>query len=130
MSISTSQHVHFLRNEETKVDLDLWDADWRVKKFQHMRGQEEDWIVMRTHPYEEKYAQPMNISLNAAIGRYEAGLVSLGRAAEIAGLPYDKMMDELYKRGIPLRFGPASLAEAERRGERLIAALKQLRRSS
>jgi hypothetical protein len=61
--------------------------------------------------------------------QYEAGLISVGRAAEVAGLKYDTLLEEFEKRGVQLHFGPVSIEEAERREKRLVESLKKLRRS-
>ena len=61
--------------------------------------------------------------------QYETGLISVGRAAEIAGLKYDALLEEFEKRGVQLHFGPVSIEEAERREKRLVESLKKLRRS-
>jgi len=39
--------------------------------------------------------------LELAVALYESDQVSLGRAAEVAGLPYSQMIDELGRRGLP-----------------------------
>ncbi|MBK6787556.1 MAG: UPF0175 family protein [Betaproteobacteria bacterium] len=39
--------------------------------------------------------------LELAVALYESDQISLGRAAEVAGLPYSSMIDELGRRGIP-----------------------------
>lgn len=39
--------------------------------------------------------------LELAVALYESDQISLGRAAEVAGLPYRDMVDELGRRGIP-----------------------------
>lgn len=39
--------------------------------------------------------------LELAVALYAADQVSLGRSAEIAGLPYGRMVDELGRRGLP-----------------------------
>jgi predicted HTH domain antitoxin len=38
--------------------------------------------------------------LELAVALYQADRISLGRAAEVAGLPYARMVDELGQRGI------------------------------
>jgi predicted HTH domain antitoxin len=44
--------------------------------------------------------------LELAVALYESDQISLGRAAEVAGLPYGRMVDELGRRGIPtVRYG-------------------------
>jgi predicted HTH domain antitoxin len=40
--------------------------------------------------------------LGLAVALYESDEVSLGRAAEVAGLAYSQMIDELGRRGIPV----------------------------
>ena len=81
-----------------------------------------------TQEYEVHFAprlttlSPVQIAANA----YERGLISLGRAAEIADLPYGKMIEALKERGIPLRFG-APVEVAEKRSRWLVDKLKQLR---
>ena len=40
--------------------------------------------------------------LELAVALYESDQVSLGRAAEVAGLPYSRMIDELGRRSIPV----------------------------
>ena len=52
--------------------------------------------------------------LSLAIDLYISGKVSLGKAAEIAGIPYDDFIDELRKRGIRLIVGPESPEEADK----------------
>lgn len=40
--------------------------------------------------------------LELAVALYQSDQISLGRAAEVAGLPYSRMVDELGRRGIPV----------------------------
>lgn len=47
-----------------------------------------------------------------AIDLYMSGKISLGRAAELAGLSYDEFWEALRKRGLKIRIGPKSLEEA------------------
>ncbi len=49
-----------------------------------------------------------------AVELYVGGRVSLGRAAELAGVSYDEFWDFLKERGHKIRAGPKSLEEAER----------------
>ncbi len=46
-----------------------------------------------------------------AIDLYTRGLVSLGRAAEIAGLSLWELVEELRKRGLALRYGKERFVE-------------------
>lgn len=43
---------------------------------------------------------------------YEKGNISLGRAAELCNLKYDKMIDKLLEKRIKLKFGPENIDEA------------------
>jgi len=47
-----------------------------------------------------------------AVAAYWAGEISLGKAAEIAGLCYEDMRELLRDRGVSLRLGPATHEEA------------------
>jgi len=49
-----------------------------------------------------------------AVELYIEGKVSLGRAAELAGVPYDEFFAILKERGHKIRIGPKTLKEAER----------------
>jgi len=44
-----------------------------------------------------------------ALELYREGLVSLGKAAEIAGLSLWEMMELMARRGVPIRYGPDDL---------------------
>lgn len=50
-------------------------------------------------------------ALHLAIGLFVAEEVTLGQAAEIAGLPQATFLKELGKRRIPIHYGPEELAE-------------------
>jgi len=52
--------------------------------------------------------------LSLAIDLYISGKISLGKAAEIAGISYDDFINELRKRGIRLIVGPESPKEEDR----------------
>ena len=65
--------------------------------------------VMMTLPLGHKTATPATL-LDLAAQLYDGGQISLGRAAEIAGLGYGEMMDELGRRGIAtIRLRPGEL---------------------
>lgn len=55
--------------------------------------------VMLTVPLGSDAGSPMAL-LELAVTLYETDRISLGRAAEVAGLPYARMVDELGRRGI------------------------------
>jgi len=48
-----------------------------------------------------------------AIELYNDGKISFGRAAELAGVPYDEFYTILRERGHKIRIGPKTLKEAE-----------------
>ncbi|MFH0713293.1 MAG: UPF0175 family protein [Candidatus Micrarchaeota archaeon] len=61
-----------------------------------------------------RYVQEQKITnVELAVELYEREKVSLGKAAGIAGLTYDEMLDALYLRGIEPKNGPVSQAEAQ-----------------
>lgn len=49
-----------------------------------------------------------------AVDLYIDGKVSLGKAAELAGIPYDEFAVAVKERGHKLRVGPRTRAEAEK----------------
>ena len=52
--------------------------------------------------------------LELTIELYDKGKISLGKAAAIAGIPYDEMLDALYLHGIQPRFEPTTKEESEK----------------
>ena len=58
-----------------------------------------------------------------ALDMYTAEEVSLGRAAEIAGLPTVIFMEKLYQEGIPFVAAQSTAAQKERRKELIHASL-------
>ena len=46
-----------------------------------------------------------------ALELYREGLISLGKAAEIAGLSLWEMMELMARKGVPIRYGPEDLEE-------------------
>ena len=48
--------------------------------------------------------------IRASLEKYVEGSISLGRAAEMAGLSYIDMFDEMHKRGINIRYGKERMA--------------------
>lgn len=55
--------------------------------------------------------------LALAVGRYVLDDISLGRAAELAGVSRWKMIDVLREHGIEPRIGPQSVEEAKAEAE-------------
>ena len=57
--------------------------------------------LMLTVPLGADAGSPQAL-MELAITLYESDQISLGRAAEVAGLPYSRMVDEFGRRGIPV----------------------------
>ena len=51
--------------------------------------------------------------IDLAVELYKKEKVSLGKAAAIASISYDEMLDTLYLRGVQPKFEPATKKEAE-----------------
>lgn len=125
MSEDVFVHSHFFEERQlTEECKHGWaSADWLMENVE-----KDIWFSKGTNDYLPFHSRKVIVDIAAE--QYEGGLISLGRAAEIAGLKYDTMLDELEKRGIAPHFGPPSIEEAEKRGKRLVASLKKLRRRS
>ena len=67
----------------------------------------------------------LKLRLMEALSDYQQGFASLGRAAEIAGLPYDQMISELERHAIPVRFGPTDQAEAEQEDREFVERVRR-----
>jgi predicted HTH domain antitoxin len=59
----------------------------------------------------EKTMPPSRARLHLAIGAFAAEEVTLGQAAEIAGVSQQDLMRELSRRRIPLHYGHKEFAE-------------------
>jgi predicted HTH domain antitoxin len=59
------------------------------------------------------------------LSMYEHGNISLGRAAELCNLKYDKMIDKLMEKGIKLKFGPENINEALEEEKKFRAKMKR-----
>ncbi len=53
-------------------------------------------------------------NIDLAIELYKKEKISLGKAAAIAGVSYDKMLDILYMRGVQPKFEPSTKKEAQK----------------
>lgn len=54
----------------------------------------------------------LKANVDVAIKMYKSGEISLGRAAEIAGVGYEDMRQILHGRGIKIKIGPENVSEA------------------
>lgn len=52
------------------------------------------------------------LRLELAVHRYQTENISVGKAANLAGVSFEQMKDILRSRGIPLRLGPETREEA------------------
>ncbi len=53
---------------------------------------------------------PQEVRLDLAVGIYSSGRVTLGTAAEVAGVPIPAFQRELGRRGIPVNYTAEDLA--------------------
>jgi predicted HTH domain antitoxin len=115
-------HKDFIEEKEPQEPHGWTGTDWPVR------------LLLPTHREwcGEKIAfEPKQVAaalIGLALSKYASGLISLGRAAEIARLPYEDMIDTLRARGIAIRFGPESIEEAESERKDLLEQFKQSRR--
>ena len=58
--------------------------------------------------------QNKEIRLKLALHRYQTEEISIGKAAEIAGLCWEDMRDELMENGITPELGPENIDEAKK----------------
>jgi predicted HTH domain antitoxin len=54
---------------------------------------------------------PSDARLARGLACYRSGKASLGRAAEIAGMPIGAFLDAMHQAGIPLRYRAEDLAD-------------------
>ncbi|ODS39499.1 MAG: hypothetical protein A7316_05395 [Candidatus Altiarchaeales archaeon WOR_SM1_86-2] len=66
----------------------------------------------------------LKANVDVAVKMYKSGEISLGRAAEIAGVSYEDMRQILNGRGIKIKIGPESVSEAK---EELESMRKKIR---
>ena len=60
-----------------------------------------------------------SVRINVAVHRYNREDLSLAKAADLAGVSFDRMKEIMAERGIPLRLGPETIAEAHAEVEAL-----------
>ncbi len=53
------------------------------------------------------------LRLEMAIYRYQTGAISLGKAANLAGISFEQMRDILTNRGVELHLGPETSEDAQ-----------------
>jgi predicted HTH domain antitoxin len=60
-----------------------------------------------------------SVRINVAVHRYNTEDLSLAKAADLAGVSFDRMKEIMAERGIPLRLGPETIPEAHAEVEAL-----------
>jgi len=121
LSQITLLHKDFIEEKEPQESHRWRDIDWRVRQLPTYHEWSGEKIT-----FEPKRVAAALVGI--ALSKYAAGLISLGRAAEIAGLPYEDMIDKLRARGISIRFGPESIEEAEAERKDLLEQFRRSRR--
>jgi len=76
-------------------------ANWRVKFGSPLPRRLQDIRLTASPQY------PYGIEI------YSPGRISLGKTAELCGLHYDEIIEEIKRRGLHFNFGPRSLEEAK-----------------
>jgi predicted HTH domain antitoxin len=102
----TTPFVIFVKNNETEISEKLKRLELASKLASNAVSKEE---LEDKDSYEELIH---SFDLDLAINEYRNGEISLGKAAEIAGLCWEDMKDVLIKNGIEPRLGPQTIEEA------------------
>jgi len=89
------------KNNVPRIQTNLAQAVWQVEPVTPMRKYQESLLSVTP-----KYPHEIDI--------YSPGRISLGQTAELCGLFYDEIIQEMKSRGLYLDFGPETLEEAER----------------
>ena len=82
-----------------------WEMDQLIKLRERQPGLVEDAIHRLVQDDE-------GIRWSVVVGAYQDGQINLGKAAELLGLSELELRDRFIELGIPLRIGPADLADA------------------
>jgi predicted HTH domain antitoxin len=82
-----------------------WELDQLVKLRERQPALVEEAVSRLIQENEE-------IRWSVAVGAYQEGQVNLGKAAELLDVTEMELRDRFIELGIPLRIGPADLAEA------------------
>jgi len=67
----------------------------------------------------------LKLGEKVVLSLYQQDMISLGRAAELCNLKYDKMIDKLVEEGIKLKFGPENTEEALEEEKAFRAKMKE-----
>ncbi len=91
---------------------------WQTKVFVDAGLYDDEEAVMRDAVRALLTEKPQ-LRLEGAIHRYRTGEVSLGKAAALAGIPWERMREILVQRGVQLHLGPESEEEVQEEIETL-----------
>ena len=83
--------------------------EWQVEQLLKLRERQPDLIDPALRRLVEENAE---IRWSVVVGAYQDRQINLGKAAERLGLTELELRDRFIELGIPLRTGPADLAEA------------------
>lgn len=89
----------------TKAEVLGWEVDQLFKLRKQQPGLMEE--AVRRLMHEDK-----TIRWAVVVGAYQDEQINLGKAAELLGLTELKLRERFIELGVPLRIGPADLAEA------------------
>lgn len=82
---------------------------WEIDQLFKLRERQPDLIGPAIHRLVQENE---DIRWSVIVGAYRDGQINLGKAAELLDLPEVELRDRFVELGIPLRLGPADLAEA------------------
>jgi predicted HTH domain antitoxin len=83
--------------------------DWEIEQLLKLRDQQPELVAQAIHRLVEN---DEDIRWSVVVGAYRDEQINLGKAAELLDLPEFELRQRFIELGIPLRIGPADLAEA------------------
>ena len=96
--------------------------EWEVEQLLKLRERQPDLIDPALRRMVEENAE---IRWSVVVGAYQDRQINLGKAAELLGLTELELRDRFIELGIPLRTGPADLAEGRAEVEAMRAWFDQ-----
>lgn len=72
---------------------------------QSLSPDDRQWLLERLQPFAQDHQLPENLTLEEAIHFYQTNQCSLGKAAELSGVPRWQLQNILYQRGTPGTLG-------------------------
>ena len=83
--------------------------EWEIKQLFKLKERQPELMEQAIHCLVQENE---DIRWSVVIGAYQDEQINLGKAAELLGLPEIELRERFIELGIPLRIGPANLAEA------------------